>query len=62
MHTATELPSFTRPPIDTRARLDLDTTAECDRCGQPVHRETAVEQGDGPDAVLLCAECEFGAD
>ena len=31
------------------ARTLNDTNDECDRCGTTVHRETAVEQGDGAD-------------
>ena len=44
------------------ARTLNDTNDECDRCGTTVHRETAVEQGDGADTARLCPDCEFGAD
>jgi hypothetical protein len=48
------------------ARLDAGAALECDWCGRAVRRETAFErvQGGGDDAevVVLCRECELGAD
>jgi hypothetical protein len=48
----------------TSARRDGDL--ECDRCGRSVPREVVPRQlrhrdGDG-EIVVLCAECEGGAD
>jgi hypothetical protein len=55
-----------RPADVLHARLDAGPALECDYCGRAVRRETAFErvQGGGDDAevVLLCSECELGAD
>jgi hypothetical protein len=48
------------------ARLGGGAALECDWCGRAVRRETAFERvqrgADGVETVLLCAECELGAD
>jgi hypothetical protein len=66
MSIATELSSL-RPASDaSQGRFQGDALLECDWCGRPVRRETALERvqqgGDGSEVVLLCSECELGTD
>jgi hypothetical protein len=65
MCIATEIPSA-RPADALHARLDSAAALECDWCGRAVRRETAFERvhgsGDDAEVVLLCSECELGAD
>jgi hypothetical protein len=62
MNIATELPAA-RPANDSSdARLDGGGGDECDWCGRAVRRGTAVDRGDGTEVVLVCPECERGAD
>jgi hypothetical protein len=48
------------------ARLDASALLECDFCGRAVRREAAYERvhrgDDGVEVVILCSECELGAD
>jgi hypothetical protein len=59
----TEHPS-PRPMTTDPAYDESDATRECDFCGEPVRRETAVARpgGDGGEPVVLCTKCEFGID
>jgi hypothetical protein len=47
-------------------RLDPNALLECDFCGRAVRREAAFARthraDDGVEIVVLCAECELGAD
>jgi hypothetical protein len=61
MNLATE-PGPGRAARDAiQTRLDADTALECDRCGRAVRRQTGAGEDDCDD-VVLCRECEFGAD
>jgi hypothetical protein len=50
----------------SEASSSVEMTHECDWCGQAVNRETActraVGKGDEVEVVLLCPECDHGAD
>jgi hypothetical protein len=66
MHVATES-SSARIPGNPKMRFGgADPAADCDLCGRPVRRETAFERihhgDDGIVVVLVCPECECGAD
>jgi hypothetical protein len=62
MNIGIESQPAVRPVFDARDPFDGDTVADCDWCGRTVHRETAVGRADGDEIVLLCPECESGAD
>jgi hypothetical protein len=62
MHLDLPIPSYRlRDPLC--AELDAATALECDWCGKLVRPGAAVQRsgGDG-ELVVLCNECEFGAD
>ncbi|ACG74217.1 hypothetical protein AnaeK_2995 [Anaeromyxobacter sp. K] len=46
--------------------LHDDVDGRCDFCGCAVNRETAVQRverrDEGPEVVVLCADCAFGHD
>ena len=45
------------------AEIDAATALECDWCGKVVRPGAAVQRPSGNgELVVLCTECEFGAD
>jgi hypothetical protein len=56
-------PSSTASPLQAPA---ADVASECDWCGRAVRPETAHRRvhhtDDGVQVVVLCSDCELGAD
>jgi hypothetical protein len=58
---------FDRSPGTPKTPPRVRTAApECDFCGRPVRRESAIQRlhrdEEGVEIVLVCPECESGAD